>query len=260
MKVYAYLRVSTEKQDFKQQINTINEYLKLKRLEIDEVYTDEGVSGGVTYKKRKLNHLLNAMQENDVLVVSEISRLGRSMSDLNKLVNDEMKVRKLRLIVVNMGLDLDCSNLKAIDEMILFAFSFSSQIEKEMIQERTKNALEARKKLIEKDGFFISKRGMRCTKLGGGAMSEDAREKSAIKMIQKAAENPQNIFFQRYIHSWEERNGRLTASSSKSEFGMIAHELNSLGLKTQTGLEYTALRVRALWNKMRNRELKLKYK
>ena len=52
----------------------------------------------------------------DALVVSEISRLGRSMSDLNKLVNDELKPKKLRLIVISMGLDLDCANLKAIDE------------------------------------------------------------------------------------------------------------------------------------------------
>lgn len=258
MKVFAYLRVSTEHQDFKQQINSINEHLKFKSLQIDSVYSDEGVSGGVTYKKRKLYELLNTMQEHDVLVVSEISRLGRSMSDLNKLVNDEMKPRKLRLIVVNMGLDLDCSNLKAIDEMILFAFSFSSQIEKEMIQERTRNALDARKKLIEKDGFFISKTGRKCTKLGGGSMTDEVREKAARKMAEKAAKDDKNIFFAKYISSWEQRNEKLTVSSGKQVFEMIANELNSLGIKTHTGLEYTALRVRALWNKMRERELKLK--
>lgn len=258
MKVYAYLRVSTEHQDFQQQMNSINEYLKHKALKIDKAYSDEGVSGGVSYKKRKLYDLLNEMQQGDILVVSEISRLGRSMSDLNKLVNDEMKSRKLRLIVVNMGLDLDCSNLKAIDEMILFAFSFSSQIEKEMIQERTKNALDARKKTIERDGFFISKSGRKCTKLGGGSMSDESREKATTTIITRAAMDEKNIFFAKYIHSWELRNGKLTVNSSKTDFGMIASELNSLGIKTHTGLEYTSLRVRALWNKMKNRELKLR--
>lgn len=254
MKVYAYLRVSTEHQDFQQQTNTINDFLKHKKLKIDEVYSDEGVSGGVTYKKRKLYDLLNAMSEGDVLVVSEISRLGRSMSDLNKLVNDDMKVRKLRLIVVNMGLDLDCANLKAIDEMILFAFSFSSQIEKEMIQERTRNALDARRKAIEKDGYFISKTGRKCTKLGGGAMSESARIKTAEKLMRKAKSHPINEFFSKYIKAWEARNNRLTASSNRSDFERIAKELNLLGMRTQTGLEYTATRVRALWVRMKNRE------
>lgn len=255
MKVYAYLRVSTEHQDFQQQTNAINDFLRHKGLQIDEVFSDEGVSGGVTYKKRNLYPLIQGMNAGDVLVVSEISRLGRSMSDLNKLVNDEMKFRKLRLIVVNMGLDLDCANLKAIDEMILFAFSFSSQIEKEMIQERTKNALDARKKTIEQDGYFISKSGRKCTKLGGGAMTDEAREKSREILMRRASENQINQFFARYIKAWEIRNNkRLNASCNRECFQNIADELNLLGMKTQTGLEYTANRVRALWTRVKNRE------
>lgn len=258
MKVCAYLRVSTEAQDFQQQQHAINSYLKNKNLKIDECYSDEGVSGGITYKKRKLYKLITEMNEGDVLVVSEISRLGRSMSDLNRLVNDDMKPRKLRLIVVNSGLDLDCANLKAIDEMVLFAFSFAGQLERELIKDRTKNALNARKKIIERDGYFISKSGRKCTKLGGGAMTDETREQVAIKTMTNAALKPENVFFSKYIKSWEDRNEKLTANSKKESFDMIAKELNSLGMRTQTGLEYTALRVRALWNKMRNREIKLR--
>lgn len=255
MKVFAYLRVSTDTQDFKQQENAINDYLRVKGLQIDEVYTDEGVSGGVSYKKRRLNDLLNVMSSGDVLVVSEISRLGRSMSDLNKLVNDEMKVRKLRLIVVGMGLDLDCANLKAIDEMILFAFSFSSQIEKEMIQERTRNALDARRKQIEENGFFISKRGRMCTKLGGGAMSEETRAKACCAKKKKAKMDELNQQFAKYVNMYEHRNGIvLDDNSPKEHFEEIANELNMLGCKTKTGLEYTRVRVRALWVRMKGRE------
>ena len=117
-------------------------------------------------------------------MVSEISRLGRSMSDLNKLVNEELKPRKIRLIIITMGLDLDCSNLKAIDEMILFAFSFSAQVEKEMIQERTRNALEARKKKIVNEGGFYSKKGKWSTKLGNdGTHTQAASIASAKKMV-----------------------------------------------------------------------------
>lgn len=257
MKVYAYLRVSTEKQDFQQQENAINEYLAPKGLKIDEIVTDEGVSGGVTYKKRNLYHLIQEMQKDDILVVSEVSRLGRSMSDLNKLVNDELKPRGLRLIIVGMGLDLNCSNLKAIDEMILFAFSFASQIEKEMIQERTRNALDARKRQIEANGYYITKTGAKRTKLGGGAMSEESRVKAAKTAMKKAAQNENNAFFKDYIKVFELRNGKLTADSPRSYFEQIATELTALGRKTQTGLKYTANRVRALWVRMTNRELAL---
>ena len=254
MKVFAYLRVSTDKQDFQQQRNAINAFLSMRNLSIDEVVTDEGVSGGVTYKKRNLYHLIQEMQEGDVLVVSEISRLGRSMSDLNKLVNDEMKPKKLRLIVIGMGLDLDCANLKAIDEMVLFAFSFGSQLEKEMIQERTKNALEARKKQIEANGYYISKKGVKRTKLGGGAMSEESREQASETKRRKAKADEKNQFFSKFVHTYEARCGKLTANSGKEHFEQIANELNSLGFKTHTGLEYTAGRVRALWVRMKERE------
>ena len=257
MKVFAYLRVSTDKQDFQQQRNAINAYLAHKGLHIDEIVTDEGVSGGVTYKKRNLYSLVREMREDDILVVSEVSRLGRSMADLNKLVNDELKPRKLRLIIVGMGLDLNCANLKAIDEMILFAFSFASQIEKEMIQERTRNALEARKRQIEVDGYYVSKAGVKRTKLGGGAISEETRAKAAQTTMKKAAENETNVFFRDYIKVFEMRNGRLTADTPRAYFEQIATELTALGKRTQTGLEYTANRVRALWVRMKNREMAL---
>src|SRR5574344_814105 len=178
MKTFVYIRVSTDKQTFDQQMNSINTYLSIRGLSADEIVSDEGVSGCVSYKNRNLNELLAEMNDGDALVVSEISRLGRSMSDLNKLVNDELKPRKIRLIIISMGLDLDCANLKAIDEMILFAFSFSAQLEKEMIQERTKNALDARKKQIDAVGYYVNKKGEKRTKLGGGAMSEESRVKA----------------------------------------------------------------------------------
>lgn len=139
-----------------------------KRFKSDIVITEEGISGGVTYKKRKLGtDALPLLEAGDMLIVAEISRLGRSMSDLNKLINDELKPRKIRLVIVQMGIDLDCGNIKAMDEMILFAFSFAAQLEKELIQERTKSALEVKKKQIEENGYFISKAGNKCTSLGG---------------------------------------------------------------------------------------------
>ena len=155
--VYAYIRFSTDHQDETQQMHVISEYASQRGLAIDVFEKDEGVSGGVSYRNRKLYKVVEKMKSGDMLVVSEISRLGRCMSDLNRLVNDELKPRKIRLIVIKMGLDLDCANLKAVDEMILFAFSFAAQIEKEMIQQRTQAALDAIRDEIRKNGGHMSK-------------------------------------------------------------------------------------------------------
>lgn len=252
-KVYAYLRISTDSQNLMQQQNAINEYIKYKGLTITDVVTDEGVSGGVSYKDRHLYNLIQSLNEGDVIVVSEISRLGRSMSDLNKLVNEELKPRKIRLIIITMGLDLDCSNLKAIDEMILFAFSFSAQVEKEMIQERTRNALEARKKKIVNEGGFYSKKGKWCTKLGNdGKHTQAASIASAKKRQAVARENASNLAVYKYIRSWEKRNIALNKETPRKVYEELSDILNELGYTTPTGLEFNQLRLRAMWDKLKN--------
>lgn len=247
-KVYVYLRVSTEKQELTQQLNTINDYLSSKHLQADEVVSDEGVSGGVSYKQRKLNDLLKDMVEGDCLVVSEISRLGRSMSDLNKLVNDEMKPRKLRLIIIKMGLDLDCAKLTPIDQMILMAFSFASELEKQMIQQRTQSALDARKKQIEEKGYFIATHsGKKRTKFGNGrnAMPE-AQKAAAEQRTAKAKANAQNIFLWRFMSQQADRS--LTAENVDK----FVSSLNAFGATTSTGLPFTPLRFRAMWTKVQS--------
>lgn len=176
---YAYIRFSTDKQDETQQVQALTEYAERQGMAIDAVEKDEGVSGGVSYRERNLYKLVRKLKKGDALIVSEISRLGRSMSDLNILVNEELKPRGVRLIVIKMGIDLDCSNLKAVDQMLLYAFSFAAQVEKEMIQQRTQSALDARKALIEKDGGFISKSGNFRTRLG----NEKGVDMSAAHMV-----------------------------------------------------------------------------
>lgn len=157
---YAYLRYSTGKQDEVQQAQAIKEWTEPRGIAIDVIEKDEGVSGGVSYKDRKLYGLVKQMKPGDLLICSEISRLGRSMSDISNLLSQELKPRKIRLVIIKMGIDVDCSNLKATDEFIFSALSFAAQVEKELIQSRTQSALDARKDLIKKDGGFISKTGV----------------------------------------------------------------------------------------------------
>ena len=146
MKVYLYSRVSTDKQTLSQQERTAYEWLNSHNMKVDEVVSDEGVSGGVSYTNRKLGLvLIPKLKPNDLLIVSEISRLGRSMYDISKLINTELKERKIRLVIVSMCIDLRCDKMTAIDELILSNFAFSAQLEKQLIKERTISALQVKK-------------------------------------------------------------------------------------------------------------------
>lgn len=197
---YAYIRFSTDKQDETQQAQAIKEWAEPRGITIDYIAKDEGVSGGVSYRDRNLYRLVHKMKKGDTLIVSEISRLGRSMSDLNNLINDELKRRCIRLIVIKMGLDLDCANLKAIDEMIFFAFSFAAQIEKEMIQQRTKSAMDARKEMLIKDGGFFSKNGNWITHLGAPKGKDSPKMRNAAYAL--AAAKAQNWRESSPLYSW----------------------------------------------------------
>lgn len=245
MKIIEYSRISTDKQSIEQQDRTVQEWLSRNGLKTDMVISEEGISGGVTYKKRKLGtEVLPLLEAGDMLIVAEISRLGRSMSDLNKLINDELKPRKIRLVVVQMGLDLNCANLKAMDEMILFAFSFASQIEKELIQERTKSALEVRKKKIAEEGGFISKAGNWCTSLGGNSNGQSKGGKAnGEKRRNEAMESSTNKIV----------SAMIVDCITTADLEKAADKLNAMGIRTSTGLEFNRARLSALRTKINRR-------
>lgn len=186
--VAAYIRFSTNNQEETQQVQSLKEWAEPRGIAIDEIVKDEGVSGGVSYRDRNLFKLVKKLKSGDVLLVSEISRLGRSMSDISSLLSQELKPRKIRLVVIKMGIDVDCSNLKATDEFIFSALSFAAQVEKELIQVRTQAALDARKELIKKDGGFISKTGVFRDHLGNkkGCDMSAAQMASAEKSSSEA--------------------------------------------------------------------------
>lgn len=183
-KVYLYSRVSTDQQSTKQQERTAYEWLKCHNMHVDEVVSDEGISGGVSFKDRKLGRtLLPKMKAGDMLIVSEVSRLGRSMFDLSNLIHTELKPRKIRLVCVSMGIDLRCDKMTAIDELILNNFSFAAQLEKQLISERTLSALQVKRQ--------------QGVKLGGAAIkwresfnnkSKEQKEKEQMKKGQTKRE------------------------------------------------------------------------
>lgn len=141
MTVYAYLRVSTGKQDVENQRFEIEKYAARNNLIIDVWRVDNGVSGTVDYKKRKIGTIIDECEEGDVIIISEISRLGRRllmiMEELNKIMQKGCVVYSIKENF-RLGDDIQC-------KVLAFAFGLSAEIERNLISQRTKEALARRK-------------------------------------------------------------------------------------------------------------------
>ena len=137
MAVYAYLRVSTGKQDGENQRLGVDELAKRLGLEITEYIDDEGVSGTKEPEKRELGKLLKKLKPGDVLLAGEISRLGRSLFMVMRILEYCMN-NDIRVYTAKDGYELG-DNIQS--KVLAFAFGLSAEIEREMIRRRTKEAL-----------------------------------------------------------------------------------------------------------------------
>ena len=131
---YGYLRVSTEEQNLQNQKVAISERYKIRK------WIQEKKSGTVDYHKRNLGYLIGTMVSGDVLVVTEISRLGRSLNMIFRIINDCIE-KGIRVIAIKNNFDLNPDKNDIVSEVLLFAFGLSAQIERDLISERTKQGL-----------------------------------------------------------------------------------------------------------------------
>lgn len=164
--VASYKRYSTHKQDEQEQTVIINRWCEQHSVKIDKEYIDRGISGKVDFENRNLAQLVNDLKEGDTIIVSEASRLSRSMADFSKFVNVTIRKKKARIVIINVNLDIDCSNFTSVTELMLSMLSFASQFERELISSRTKAGLKARKLTAEAEGGWTSKAGNWCDHLG----------------------------------------------------------------------------------------------
>jgi DNA invertase Pin-like site-specific DNA recombinase len=139
--VYAYLRVSTGKQDGKNQKLGIDALATARGLHIDEYIDDEGVSGTVEPEKRELGKLLDKLKPGDILLAGELSRLGRSVFMIFSILEYCMK-NNITIMTAKDGYTLG-NDIQS--KVMAFAFGLSAEIEREMISRRTKEALALRK-------------------------------------------------------------------------------------------------------------------
>lgn len=141
--IYGYLRVSSDEQDVNSQKQGVVKFAEEHNMPIDKFITDEGVSGGKDPDKRNLGPLLKLISEGDVIICSEISRLGRDLYMVMDILHFCME-RKAVIYTVKdkfvLGDDIQ-------SKVLAFAFGLSAEIERQMIRQRTKEGLRLRVKM-----------------------------------------------------------------------------------------------------------------
>ncbi len=155
-KTTAYLRVSTDKQTLGNQRSEIKRFADQNGLCID-CWVEEVVSGKVKDSDRKLGYILKRLKKGDTIIVSELSRLSRTLLDIMVIMRSLLE-RGITLYSVKENF---CLSDNISSKVILFAFGLAAEIERDLISTRTKEALAARKE----QGIVLGHRTGDCPKM-----------------------------------------------------------------------------------------------
>ena len=138
--IYGYIRVSTDRQTVENQRFEINQFCEKQQIVVNK-WIEETISGTKEVQERQLGKLLKKMKKGDVLICSELSRLGRNLLMIMEVLNECMN-RNIQVWTIkdNYRLGSDINS-----KVLAFAFGLSAEIERNLISQRTKEAL-ARKK------------------------------------------------------------------------------------------------------------------
>jgi DNA invertase Pin-like site-specific DNA recombinase len=159
---FAYLRVSTDKQEVDNQRFGILEYANNRGI-TDLIFVEDSISSSVSWDERGCGKLIKeTAKKGDVIIFAEVSRLARSTLETLQAVKiiDEVGVD---VHVAKEHMQFDGSMNSTI---MATMFGLAAEIEKRFIQLRTKEALAHKKHLLETQGYFINKKGVKCFALG----------------------------------------------------------------------------------------------
>ena len=138
--IYSYIRVSTDKQTVENQRYEIENFARSMTLNIDR-WVCETVSGTRPARERKLGRLLRKIKKGDILICSEISRLGRCLMEVMGILNTLM-ARQALVLTVKERYELG-NNIQS--QILAFAFGLAAQIERDLISQRTREGLARRR-------------------------------------------------------------------------------------------------------------------
>ena len=140
-KIIAYIRASTDKQDLNNQKLEIFEYARKNQLEVDD-FIQITISSRKTSKDRRIDEMVLALNDADTLIVTELSRLGRSTAEIIGLINALIK-KQVRVISIKQNLDIKQHDMNS--KIITALFSLFAELERDLISLRTKEALASKK-------------------------------------------------------------------------------------------------------------------
>ena len=140
-KIVAYVRASTDKQDLSHQKLEIYEYARKHCIQI-ATFLEITISSRKSSRQRRIEELLTVLEANDTLIVTELSRLGRSTAEVIGLVNTLVQ-RSMRVVCLKQGLDLSQHDLQS--KIVVTLFSLFAELERDLLSARTKEALAAKK-------------------------------------------------------------------------------------------------------------------
>ena len=133
---YAYIRVSTEKQNLENQQLEIQKFCNSNNMEIDS-WVEEKISGTKSPERRKLSFILKNGKKGDTVICTELSRLGRSLMMVMNVLQHFLE-EGINVITIKDGYRLG-DNIQS--KVLAFAFGLSAEIERQLISERTKQGL-----------------------------------------------------------------------------------------------------------------------
>lgn len=135
--IYGYIRVSTDKQTLENQRYEIEKYCQARGLAVDR-WVEEKVSGTKAYSQRSLGAVIKRMQPHDTLICTELSRLGRSLFMIMEILSRCLK-NGCRVYTIKDNYQLG-DNIES--KVLAFAFGLSAEIERTLISQRTREALQ----------------------------------------------------------------------------------------------------------------------
>lgn len=140
MSVIAYIRKSTDKQSFEHQEYEIEQYAEKHNLKIDR-WVEESISSRKELKKRQFGKLLEELQDGDILIATEISRLGRSLLEVMGILQTCLE-KNCQVWTIKESYNLK-NDLQS--QLLTVVFSIGVSIERSLLSQRTKTALDAKK-------------------------------------------------------------------------------------------------------------------
>lgn len=216
-KTVAYLRVSTDEQDIENQRLEITTYADRKGFCIDEWIKVE-MSSRKNFRDRKIDKLINNLKREDTLIVSELSRLARSIRETHNIVHAISK-KKVEMHIIKQNLITRDNNDMA-TKIFINAFAMASEIERDLISQRTKNGI-----------ALARKRGKR---IGNPNLKADNQKR--IDKANEFAESRREIL-----------NGLINNGLTQRQ---IVDELNKAGIKTPRNREWSLIQLQRLLKRL----------